>query len=119
MVGREPACSEPGCALLFILHEFISLWHSLDKIFRKPLWATVEEMENDRETPRGCDSEEGRLRRSLPFTSIPGAPFCSVPEKPAFGLNTEVYFLDLGAQLSHVPTSVKTVSDVLFFLKIL
>lgn len=41
------------------------------------------------------------------------------PWKPAFGFNTEVYFLDLGAQLSHVPTLAKTVSDVLFFLKIL
>lgn len=61
MVGREPACTEPGCALLFILHEFISLWHSLGKVFRKVLWATVEEMENDRETPRGRDSEEKRL----------------------------------------------------------
>lgn len=45
----------------FILHEFISLWHSLDKVFRKVLWATVEEMENNRETPRGGNSEEKRL----------------------------------------------------------
>lgn len=50
--GQEPARREPGCALLFILHEFISLWHSLDKVFRKVLWATVEEMENNR-NPEG------------------------------------------------------------------
>lgn len=61
MEGQEPAWREPGCALLFILHEFTPLWHSPDKVLRKVLWATVEEMENNRETLRGGDSEEKQL----------------------------------------------------------
>lgn len=54
MVGQKPTWSEPGCVLLFIPREFISLEPSLDKVFRKALLATVGEMENNRvRNPKG------------------------------------------------------------------